>query len=908
MLGALMLWAVTGTTTMLWFAALGPLIAVGSLADAARAARRDRRRAQRDAAAARARVATAVTARHDAERIALWTRNPDVRRLLGDGDDRDIWRPASGRGEVLVVGRGPASSAVRVEGGDDDPDGAALRRNAGRLDDAPVTVPTSRGIAVAGPDPLARAVQRALVLQLCLALPPDRLRITDLLDDADPEVAWVRRLPHHASPQGSGAQPASDGRLPHTVVVCGATAPAGAAAIARTGLEAAAPPACGAVLTLTGIDRGRVVQDGDATDVQVEGLGLEQAVLLAGGLAERAEEMYGRSGPDTPVQLAELLTRADRAEAGGLSAVLGTARGARFAVDLVADGPHAVVAGVTGSGKSELLTTWVTALCASYRTDEVAFLLADFKGGTAFDALAALPHVTGVITDLDAGGARRALQSLRAELRRREAEIVRVGGREVGDTDLPRLVIVVDEFAALSASHPELQELFVDIAARGRALGMHLVLGTQRAAGTFREALLANCPLRISLRVTDAADSRLLLGTDDAATLSGAPAHRGIALIRRAADAAPCAVRVARTSPRLIAATAASGRGDRPRPPWLPPLPSRLSLAEASAAVVEGIVLGIADEPDRQRQVPVVLAETERGLCAIGTAGSGRTTLLATIAGQAAAAIWIPAQPEAAWDAVAELADRPPGPGTVVMVDDVDALLAQYPLDYAQALGERLERITHACGATGARIVLSAQRLSGMTARLADLIPRRVLLAAGGRADFVAAGGAPGDYEDRMPPGRAVVDGRRMQIALPATAVPRAQAETPLWTPCAGLTGIVARSGPGRRLLASVADAAGAAVLEVDDLSSLPAAPRAHTIVIGDAEQWQRGWRVLHAIRGEHDLLIDASCGPDYRLLTGDRTLPPYCVPGRGRAWLLRAGAAPVRVRIEAPHPDAPRP
>ena len=135
----------------------------------------------------------------------------------------------------------------------------------------------------------------------------------------------------------------------------------------------------------------------------------------------------------------------------------------------------------------------------------MSFLLADFKGGTAFDALAGVPHVTGVITDLDGAGARRAIESLRAEVRWREAAIAGAGARDILDprVDLPRLVVVVDEFAALLGDHPELHAVFTDVAARGRALGMHLVLGTQRAAGVIRDSLLANCPLRISLRVTD---------------------------------------------------------------------------------------------------------------------------------------------------------------------------------------------------------------------------------------------------------------------------------------------------------------------------------------------------------------------------------------------------------------------
>ena len=97
------------------------------------------------------------------------------------------------------------------------------------------------------------------------------------------------------------------------------------------------------------------------------------------------------------------------------------------------DGPHAVVVGITGSGKSELLTTWICALAATRSTDEVAFLLADFKGGTAFASLEDVPHVTGLITDLDGSGSRRAVESLRAELRRRESAIAAAGATDIGD-------------------------------------------------------------------------------------------------------------------------------------------------------------------------------------------------------------------------------------------------------------------------------------------------------------------------------------------------------------------------------------------------------------------------------------------------------------------------------------------
>ncbi|MFC0198762.1 FtsK/SpoIIIE domain-containing protein, partial [Microbacterium arthrosphaerae] len=285
-----------------------------------------------------------------------------------------------------------------------------------------------------------------------------------------------------------------------------------------------------------------------------------------------AERSLGlvRGGGD-PVALGPLLAQSLPA-AGGLAVVIGVAGADPVVVDLVADGPHAVVAGVTGAGKSELLITWILALCGTYSTEEVTFLLADFKGGTAFDPLAGVPHVTGVITDLDGAGARRAIESLRAELRRREATIAAAGARDIVDPRVPlsRLVVVVDEFAALLADHPELHGLFADVAARGRALGIHLILGTQRAAGVIRDNLLANCPLRVSLRVTDRADSRALLGSDDAALLPGGVAGRGTAFVRRAGDAAPQQVRIALSGPDDVARAVGRGGSAVPERPWLP--------------------------------------------------------------------------------------------------------------------------------------------------------------------------------------------------------------------------------------------------------------------------------------------------------------------------------------------------
>ena len=187
--------------------------------------------------------------------------------------------------------------------------------------------------------------------------------------------------------------------------------------------------------------------------------------------------------------------------------------GGTLAVDLVADGPHALVAGTTGAGKSELLTTLVLALALTHPPDRLAMLLVDFKGGTGLGPVAGLPHVLEHVTDLDATHARRVLTALRAELRRRERVLTAAGARDLLDLDPaaagtpPRLLVVVDELRALTEDVPDASGALARIAAQGRALGVHLVLATQRPAGAVGADLRANVALRVALRVADVADS-----------------------------------------------------------------------------------------------------------------------------------------------------------------------------------------------------------------------------------------------------------------------------------------------------------------------------------------------------------------------------------------------------------------
>lgn len=876
--GAVLLWAITGSVFALWFAALGPVLVGASALDARRAARRQRRLSAREASTALARLRAAVATRHAAERAELWAQHPDVAGFAGA--PADIWRPVPGRREALVVGRGAAESRLRVTGGDDGAAARDLQRTARRLEDAPITIPLDAGVAVVGPQLLAGAVVRALALQVCLAAPPGAVR---LHDGGPPEL---QGLPHATAPSGRVlCIPEDAGALTVTADI----------PLVRVDPGRPPPPRCAAVLTLTGIDTARLDHDGTSRDVRIEALSAAQAREITTLLAARDDA--GAAPREAAVGLAGLLADAGPADRGRLPAPIGTIAGQPAVLDLVRDGPHAIVIGVTGSGKSELLTSWIVALCRGHGPERVSFLLVDFKGGRTFDALLPLPQVTGVLTDLDEAAAVRAVESLRAEIRHRERMLAAAGAREIAEVELARLVVVVDEYAALVSAHPALHDLFGDIAARGRALGIHLILASQRAAGVFRDAVLANAPLRISLRVTDAGDSRAVLGTEEAVRLSGDVAARGTALVRRAADAAPRSLRVALCDDATIARTAAAVPGPRARRPWLPALPEIIDL---DAVREPGrIVLGVADQPDRQRQPAVDLTPGEPGLVVIGRAGSGRSAIVRAVAAQAAGVLVIPGEPESAWDASVRLEEL--RPGTAVLVDDADALLARLPADYAATLLERLEVVARTGRARGVVLILTLQRLNGGLSRLAELIPRRAILALASRADHVAAGGDPSGFLPDPPPGRGRLGGELVQFAFPAEG-PGApeQPAVPVLRPGRRPVAFVAPAGPGTRLTLAAWEDDG---LHLTHVADADAALRPAVVVWGTPEEWLAQWHLLARARADADLIVDVACAAEYRVVTGRRDLPPYALSGARRAWLVRGDpdSPPRRVVLPAP-------
>ena len=892
-IGAVVLWLVTGSFYALLLAGLGPLIAIAGVVDHRRGARRDRRLAEREAARARRRVSDAVRARHDRERARRRTRHPDTLGYLTREDD--VWRTVSERRDGLVMGEGETASALRVTGGGDERESASIRAAASRLTEAPVVVPAARGVVVTGAEIPAAAVHRALVLQRCLTVPPGDLRIVGRIPDGE---EWMESLPHRHASTGIALAVHADLRDTHPDEM-----------LVRVPRDATLPPECAVVLSVDSPLRARLDEGESTTALTVEAISVAQAEAVAAELADRAARA-GRIvvGDDAPVAWASIRREATTAERGGLTAVLGSDRDRAVTVDLVHDGPHAVVAGVTGAGKSELLITWVLSLAAAHSPSEVTFLLADFKGGTAFDGLRDVPHVTGVITDLDGAGALRAIESLNAEMRWREREFGRRAARDISDTrvDIPRLVVVVDEFAALLAGHPELQAVFSDVAARGRALGVHLILGTQRVAGVIRDGLLANCPLRISLRVTDAADSRAVIGVDDAALLPGSASARGMALVRAAADAAPRRLRVALSTPADVAGVAAACAGAAPaRRPWLPPLPASVTLAELlreSDTESAGLVVGLADEPEKQRQGAIGLSPGERGLLIVGGPGAGKSVALETLASQAAEAVCVPAGAEELWDTIAHL-DAVPPHGAVVVIDDIDTIATRLPTDHAQIVLERIERLVREAGTTGTVVVMATQRLTGPVARIVDLLPRRLILATTSRAEHIAAGGDPSHYAPASPPGRGRLDGLAVQVARSTPAPRDAMAGDPdRWSPRRPLTGFVTRRMATARGILEAWGACGIRIVSVDEYRADPSvAGEERLVVVGDPDAWQREWRLLGAVRADHDLVIDTSCAADYRMLAASREIPPYAAPG-GRAWLLSCGEDAVRIVLPDPH------
>ena len=201
-----------------------------------------------------------------------------------------------------------------------------------------------------------------------------------------------------------------------------------------------------------------------------------------------------------------------------------------------AHGPHGLVAGMTGSGKSEFIITYILSMAVNFHPNEVAFILIDYKGGGMAKSFENIPHTAGVITNLDGNGIKRSLASMRSELHRRErifrdtSQLHSVSNIDIYkyqklyrdgkvSEPLPHLFIISDEFAELKKEQPDFMTELTSTARVGRSLGVHLILATQKPGGVVDDQIRSNSRFKVCLKVQDGGDSMEMLGRPEAAAL-----------------------------------------------------------------------------------------------------------------------------------------------------------------------------------------------------------------------------------------------------------------------------------------------------------------------------------------------------------------------------------------------------
>ncbi|TYC24470.1 type VII secretion protein EccCa [Micromonospora sp. MP36] len=332
-------------------------------------------------------------------------------------------------------------------------------------------------------------------------------------------------------------------------------------------------------------------------------------------------------------------------------------------------GPHGLVIGATGSGKSELLRTLVTGLAATHSSETLNLALIDFKGGATFAGMTDLPHTCAVITNLaaDLTLVDRMADALRGELVRRQ-ELLRAAGNHASVRDyeraraggaqlqpMPSLLVIIDEFSELLSSRPDFIDLFVMIGRLGRSLGVHLMLASQRLEEGRLRGLDSHLSYRIGLRTFSAAESRAVLGVSDAYELPSVPGSAYLRLDTSTLQRFKAAYVSGELPPEQPAAAVEEVPYGRrilpfglaplaPADPVTTPAPAsgpavQQSGGETVLSAMVGRLLGrgpaahqiwlppLADPPTLDQLLPPLDVDPERGLCPVGWAGNGQLTV-----------------------------------------------------------------------------------------------------------------------------------------------------------------------------------------------------------------------------------------------------------------------------------------
>ncbi len=489
---------------------------------------------------------------------------------------------------------------------------------------------------------------------------------------------------------------------------------------------------------IEGVDGSPLLSETQAEEIARRIARLRPMGMGGAEVARLAPALWGLSTPDPETLAQEIRAGRKASRASGLAVPIGAGDdGTPFALDLHdrAHGPHAMVIGATGSGKSEALRTLALGLALRFPPDRVRLFFIDFKGGGAFAPLAGLPHCVGLLSNLDAREAERALETLEGELDRRQRILAAQGADHADATGLPHLVVMADEFAELLEQIPDGMGRMIRLARLGRSLGVHLVLATQRLGGAVPGELRANLRARIALRCETPEESTAVLGRPDAAYLPGS----GWAFVQVGQNEVFQRIRFAYASgaslgvreeiwmdpadPARALRRRKEGEGGRdldrlaavlaaldPRAPALapPPLPQDPGAPEAEG--VDRIGVGVADFPEAGVIRWVFCDPETPDVMLIGQAGTGKTRALRAMGAAAArAGRWVfvvdgrgewgdagwairadPADGEALERLLQHLA-REAGP-TLLILDGLEELGEEAALRLEGALGEARER------------------------------------------------------------------------------------------------------------------------------------------------------------------------------------------------------------------------